>query len=492
MTCKLKRIFAKYNDLTSKIPLSQCVEDSASSLNINLKQFRNYISSEKDFYLYGAIYNKKSKEYMKANNKFKYIIRDNLKDYLKIKHNAYILKYIIHYYQSFDKDDYEVHLLLVPHTREYSIISGEIDRCFDHNVLEDDQIISSSKRFLKFFDELNIKFAVLMAKYIIPLFLLLLLPIYTFAYLVYNGGLVESIINISVISNMIVHVFSYFLTEYWKSILWIFGVYFIIVLVVTYFSKYFVYSLVENSLILIFKILLNLIYSIMSYYGRQKRKLMNTVLQQDNIQTAVRQLREYNWLSFIKSIAVLYVNIVFIWLLLLLIPQMSNSTKTGDLSYSNLVRILAVQYLKYSSFPNIAKIKEYREEKEKEVVFLGYDSTYSYVYTIEQIKKILERYNQKTETLKSQGEKDPIYSERVKKVQKYCSEESKQFIDLYSIFIMGSSGTKNNIPLKNSDYTFINVDIDNENFNTIMKDFNNIVCTQINDNAILENVSKEQ
>lgn len=495
---KLIKVFKTYSELTSKIPLKRLYNKNSKEIKINLNIFNKFNLKDEEYYLYGAIYNKKNNCYVELNQTFRHGFSkkhiDNNK-VINIYNKSTMFKYIEYHSKRYNKKDLEIHFILIPCTESFLDVKRELDKYFYSFILEEKKYYKKSKSFRKNFNKINKWFATIMTFIIVPLFCMLLLPTYTFAYLIYYGGLVDSILDYISITNVTVHVFSYLITNYLDRIWYFFLAFFLTASFWVAIANYFTMNLYFNGLTYTFFSIYNLIFKQLNRLLDNKFKIVNLVKEKEEIITSLKQIRKVNWFKFIKIILLSFINIFYIFFLFFTLPQMIESVKNDKFPKSNLINLLSREYLEYSAFPNISNIKKTNinttNNQLETVIFIGYDRTYGYYYNLSLISNTISTFHQKTNNLisklnkeknKKKHNKEKIkdfefqIQNRTDTLEDFCNKKStNEFSDIYKTFILGNKDINSTlIPIQNSKYEFTN--LDTGQYNNVVKGIIQFAC----------------
>lgn len=282
--------------------------------------------------------------------------------------------------------------------------------------------------------KLKFTFSILFYK-ILPIFILVLIPANVYNFLVNNLGFVNSLIDISTISTSVIYLLNgtiYFLLEY--IIYFILGMIIFIplyALVVIYFSFYFYYF---NSIF--YQYIKKIFYC---EKGINKNEIiLEKIKFKRTIKDSKPLLKLFTKFEYYFLSSMIYILFVLFIIISTFITQIKQSNNINNNS-ATLISIIAYNYIKYSSFPKMSKIKLKNENTEKIVLFMGYDSTYSYYYDEIYINEILSKYEEK-ELTELINNKDYIYLK-----------------DIFKLFLVGKLKNSNIIAIKNDGYDFIDI-----------------------------------
>lgn len=409
-------------------------EHNIINIILELKDFEFYKESKeiKKVMIYFAVYNNFTKEYLDyATCGWK-----NLDEQIIISKNSSLLQ-TLNKYINFNSN-LSFKFLLVPIIEENKEYLLNLEKYF----YKSENFSMNKSEETK--NKIKITFSVLFYK-ILPLFILVLIPANIYNFLINNLGFVDSLIDISRISTSFIYLLNEtinFLIEY--IIYFFIGMIIFIPLyaVLTIYSSFYFYFIV------------NRIYQFIKEFLSCKKENQNEIiLEKINFKRTIKDgiplLKLFKTFEYYFLSSLIYILIVLFISLTFFISQIKQTNNVNNNS-DTLISISAYQYMQYSAFPKMSKIKlKDINNTEKTVLFMGYDQTYSYYYDETYINDILSNYK-KEELEKLINKHNSIF-----------------FQDIFKIFLVGKIKNSNIKAIKNDLYDFVNID----NFEINSKEF---------------------
>jgi len=414
---KINNLFSKYQKYIIEInDISEISEiDSDGNINkilLNLSILNN-LTNYNNFSIYFTIFDEDTNSYIDYSTLLNVNSDNNI---IKIsKHKAIINKF-------FKQKSKKYLFAIIPLTKEYkNIIIKFEDTLFKTNTYDNNKFKEICKITQFIFDLILYK--------AIPFITLVVLPLYVYSFLIDDVGLVESLIDITTISNVTIQILLTSIFYIWEYIMYIFiagiisiPIYILVIFYTAMLCMYFIPIVVK-------KLLNNLLCENKYDYTseqigmfRDKKMLKNEILSMFSYKFIYR----YS-LGFLVSVFTLF--------LIFLLSQINIQNK--DIQNKNIVEIVSNYYLSQSAFPQLAKITQ-SNDKNKVVLIMGYDKIFTYYYSISTIERIINDKNHIKE-----------YFDKNKNIK------SIEFDKLFKKYIIGKIKNSDIKFIKNNDYKII-------------------------------------
>lgn len=409
-------------------------EEKLSVMNLILKlnefSFLKYAKSVQKMIVYFAIYDKDSKEYLEYSTYIKY----NIQNEIDLPKNSNIVKKIDTYINS--NKNLTFKFLAVPVVTENEDYILSLEKYFYKSSLaldnEENQQYNNTVKFTKSM------LSFLYTK-VLPLFILVIIPTYIYVYLIKDIGLVDSLIDISIVTTTVLYVV-YETINLIKSYL-----FFIVIGFIVFIPIFAIANILYNSF-------LELVFGQVIYFIMTKIKKTNESLEHNVILEKIKFKRSIEDVKLLftifKSLKYYYVSllvytlVISILFLIFFISQISNIKNDNH----TFISLSAQEYIQHSAFPKLAEIDLRNScENSKIVLFMGYDKTYSYYYDLNYINSIiLESSNENFDKF--------ITSYNNKIEMKYL-----KFQDIFKYFLIGKLDNSKISAVKNDMYDFHNI-----------------------------------
>lgn len=393
-----------------------------TTLILNLKDSELYKNMQKVI-IYFAAYNNRTKEYLD------YSIcgtRDFTEEIIISKNHSFLelLNKFINY-----NTDISFKFLIVPIINENKEYIYSLEKYFykseNFSMNKTEETINKIKYTLS-----------LLFYKIFPFFILVLIPANIYNFLINNLGFVDSLIDISRISTSFIYLLNETISFLIEYIIYLFIGMIIFIPIYAVLSIYFSFY---------FYFIINRIYKfIIKFLSCKKENENEIILEKINLKRAIKDavplLKLFKTFEYYFLSSLLYILSVLLISLTFFISQIKQTNNINNNS-DTIISISAYQYMQYSAFPKMTKIKLKDENNtEKTVLFMGYDQIYSYYYDDSYINDLLFNYNK---------------DELEKLINKY---NSIFFQDIFKIFLLGKIKNINISIIKNDMYDFSNID----------------------------------
>lgn len=400
-------------------------EGNIINLKLELKNFDYFTSKEvKKVMIYFAVYNEDTKEYLDYST---FSNKDKNEEIILSKHCTIIKE--INQYINFDAN-LLFKFLIVPLIEENKEYLFSLEKYFYKS--ENFNIDKSEENINK----VKLTFSMMFYK-VLPLFILILIPANIYNFLINNLGFVDSLIDISTITTSFIYLLNGTINFVIKYIIYFFIGMIIFIpiyaIITIYFGFYFSFFISK-----IFHLIKILLYC-------EKNNQHEFILEKINFKRAIKDtlpiLMLFKSFKYYLLSSLIYTLIIIFLTISFFISQIIDTNNNNN-KINTVISIGAYQYMQYSAFPKISKIKYKNDNyKDRIVLFMGYDKAYSYYYDIDYINNILSSYKKE-------------------EIDKFIKDnnDSITFENIFRVLLVGKINNINIKAIKNDMYEFFNID----------------------------------
>ncbi len=440
----IKDLLKENSELLYKVGIKKYINYKTNQLEIDLSDFKIFNDNKKEigkFYLYGVIYNKKTKKYMEEEGKFRFTINtsylNDSTNILRINNTKLIFNTIKKFDNLYNSLDYDIHFLLIPIDEIFFNVIVDCEKYFDTFLLTEiiniEKIQISSESVLK--KLLNsFKFFY----YLIPFVVIIILQVSVSYYIISFGGFSWEIVNSGFILNTCIYFFIYIFSKIYLELGILHIIYLLCMLLVifcilspTSVISYFICQIRKFS-----KKIINII--------RCNQDEMSCLIEDININTYKMHknntLKTFNSFFLVTfALPILILLIVTIFVILTDIIKINNKNTNQIEKSFNIIYMISKEYISKTSFPELIRTNT------GEIAILMNSNEYeSEIYTIDEINSVIN---------KSKNNCD--FADTFNKYFFKNNSDSKIFKDFYLAFLFGNMENLYSSKIKNNEYIYL-------------------------------------
>lgn len=396
--------------------INRDVNSKILNIELNLHEFKFYKNSKnreiEKVMIYFIIYDERNKKYLEYST----FSNLDMKDSLMLKDSTTIVKKISKFIDY--NSDLIFNFIVIPIKKENNNKIFLLEKAF----YKADSI--DNNHYVYVIDRLKQILLFLINK-IFPLFILIIIPVNIYIYLIEYIGLVDSLIDISVISTSFIYLLNSVLNLLKENLFFVFIglIFFIPIYGILIICTGYIFTLFFTKIYILFRKFILSETEINYYIVTKKINLIRTKRDLIPLFKVFKNYKYYSLTFFTYIVSFLILALVFF------IDQttIENKNKT-------IISISANNYLTFSAFPRIVYIKN--DNESKKVLFMGYDRVFSYYYELDYIENILKKYEE----------------EEIERILDKYGNNIIEFKTIFELFIVGKINNNNIKAIKNDMY----------------------------------------